>query len=113
GGCLRLRVPLEGEGLLASLRVPQPDRSVPAAAGQALAVVAERHEADPAGLSLEGEGLLVSLRVPHRHRLAIAPRGQTLAIGAERKAAEHAGVPLKGSASTLYLSCPVIPLKAA
>jgi hypothetical protein len=38
--------------------IPDPDGVVPAGAGQALAVGAEGHAVDPAGVPLEGEGVL-------------------------------------------------------
>ena len=52
--------------------VPHLHRLVAAGGGEPLAVGAERHAVDSAGVPLEGEGFLPGRGVPHLHRLVTA-----------------------------------------
>src|SRR5262249_15277816 len=68
--------------------VPHLYRLIMAGRGQALAVGAEGHARDPAGVPREGEGLLAAGGIPHLHLPRSAGRlvstaGQALAVGAE------------------------------
>ena len=67
-------VPLEGEELLAGLRIPHLHRSVSTEPGQAFAVRAEGHAEDLASVPLEGEEFLAGLGIPHLHRSVLAKR---------------------------------------
>src|SRR5690242_18240230 len=62
-------------------RLPHLHRLVSAGAGQALAVGAEGHALDSAGVALEGEDLPARERLPHLHRVVIRGAGQAFAIG--------------------------------
>ncbi len=75
------------------VRRPTPSPSYPAGGGEPLAVGAERHALDPAGVPLEGEGFLAGRGVPHLHRLIVAGGGEPLAVGAERHAVDIRCVP--------------------
>src|SRR5262249_17913342 len=88
-----VRVPLEGEDLLALLHVPHLQRAVMAAADKALAVGAEGHAPHRARVPLEGGELLARLRVPHLQRAVKAAADQAFAVGAEGHAGHIAGVP--------------------
>ena len=61
-----------------------------AAADDPLAVGAEGHAVDRAGVSLEREGFLARGRIPHLERLVVAAADDPLAVGAEGHAADFA-----------------------
>ena len=87
---------MAGQGLpdrAAGGHVPQPDRVIGAAAGQGLAVRAERHRVDRAGVA--GQGLpdrAAGGHVPQPDRVIAAAAGQGLAVRAERHRGDRAGV---------------------
>ena len=60
----RAGVPLEGEDFLAGRGVPHLHRPVPAGGGEPLAVGAERHARDSAGVPLEGDVARGHLSLP-------------------------------------------------
>src|SRR5262249_56854378 len=60
----RVRVSLEGQNLIARVRVPDFHHALIAAADEALAVGAEGHAGDTARVSLEGENFLARGRIP-------------------------------------------------
>src|SRR5262249_3841195 len=95
-----VREPLEDEGFLAALPVPDPHRPVPGGAGELLAVRAEDRLRDGARVPPEAAEFLAVLRVPDPH-LAVeevpAGRGQALAVRAEGHAPHRAGVPFEGA----------------
>src|SRR5215831_17127838 len=79
--------------------VPQPHRVIVAAAGQGLAVRAERHRADYVGMA--GEGLADRAAggyIPQPDCGIVAAAGQGLAVRAERHRADLAGVAGEGLA---------------
>src|SRR5262249_46966182 len=75
------RVPLEGEGWLSRLCIPDRHRVVQGSAGQAPAVRTER-QAHPAG-PLKGEGFLVILPLPNLYGLVRSAACQAVAVRAE------------------------------
>ena len=89
-------MPLEGEGFLPGPGVPHLHRPIATAGGEPLAVGAERHAPDIAGVPLEGEGFLPGPGVPHLHRPVLTGGGEPLAVGAERHAQDVVGMPLEG-----------------
>src|SRR5262249_27014119 len=61
-----------------------------------LAVGAEGHAFDIAGVALEGGEFGAGAGVPQPHRIVQTAAGQALAVGAEGHAADRAGVALEG-----------------
>ena len=94
------RAGVAGEGAadrVAGGHVPQPHRVIVAAAGQGLAVGAERHRPDGAGVAGEGAADRVAGgHVPQPHRAIVAAAGQGLAVRAERHREDRAGVAGEG-----------------
>src|SRR5262249_8985127 len=90
-----VRVPGEGEGFLAGVRVPHPHRPVNAAAGAAPAVGAQGHAEAPARVSLQGQDFLARVRVPDLHRPVATAADDALTVGAYGHAADLLRVPAK------------------
>src|SRR5262249_50803492 len=99
-------VALEGERLLARLRIPDLDGLVPRTGNQAFAVRAEDHVVDPCGVPLEGGESLASLGVPHLQRVA-SVGDQALAIRAEQP---HATTAFECDEYLASLGIPHLPI---
>src|SRR5206468_182356 len=74
---------LIGQSVFAFLAQPDLDRMVPARGGEALAVGAERHAGDGAGVALEREQFLARRGVPQLDRVVLTCGCEALAVGAE------------------------------
>ncbi len=92
---------------------PRPGFTPYACGGEALAIGAERHAPDSAGVPLEGEGFLPGPGVPQLHRLVLSGGSEPLAVGAERHAADGIGVPAESHLPRGDLSLPVEPLETS
>src|SRR5262249_42529465 len=73
-------------------RLPNLHGPVLAGAGQALAVLAERHAPDQVRVPLEGEEFLSGGRLPDLHKLVLAGGDEALAVWAVRHAGHEARV---------------------
>src|SRR5262245_29531510 len=73
-------------------RLPNLHGPVLAGAGQALAVLAERHAPDQVRVPLEGEEFLSGGRLPDLHKLVLAGGDEALAVWAVRHAGDEARV---------------------
>src|SRR5262245_66195770 len=90
---LPVRVPLEGQGLLAGDRVPHLHRPVRivGARGDAFAVGAPGDAVDPTRVTPEGQGFLARSRVPELHGVTTVA-GNVCVVGAAGGSHGHANL---------------------